>query len=146
VIPSVSLELPAVAASVAVARAAVRAFAASHGAGPDLQAAIALATTEAATNAAVHAYPAHRSGTIRIDADLEDGDIEIVVTDHGNGFNRPDDPSPGLGVGLALMRQESSAFEIRDHPRGGVEVWMRFPLTNGRAAEAPTRLRPRRGL
>jgi anti-sigma regulatory factor (Ser/Thr protein kinase) len=131
-IPSVSLELPAIATSVAVARAAIRTFAASHGAGPDLQSAIALATTEAATNAVMHAYPADRSGTIRMDADLEDDEIEVVISDRGHGFNRPDQPGPGLGVGLALMRQESSAFEIRDHPLGGVEVWMRFRLsTNG---------------
>ena len=133
-VPSVYVELPAIAASVAVARAAVRAFAASHGAGASLQAAIALATTEATANAVMHAYPGDRPGTIRVDADLEDGELEIVVSDHGRGFTRPDQPSPGLGVGLALMRQESSAFEIRDKPVGGVEVWMRFQLTtNGHA-------------
>jgi len=35
---------------------------------------------------------------------------------------------PGLGFGLAFMREGALAFEVRDRPTGGVEVWMRFPL------------------
>jgi hypothetical protein len=26
------------------------------------------------------------------------------------------------------MQTSAVAFEVRDHPLGGVEVWMRFPL------------------
>jgi anti-sigma regulatory factor (Ser/Thr protein kinase) len=127
-VPSVGIDVPATAASVAIARATMRAFAASHDASPDVQAAVALATSEAVTNAVLHAYPTERSGSIRVDADLEDHELEVVVTDHGRGFIRPEHPAPRLGFGLALIRQHASAFEIRDHPRGGVEVWMRFAL------------------
>jgi anti-sigma regulatory factor (Ser/Thr protein kinase) len=128
-VPSVSVELPAVATSVAVARAAIRAFAAGHGASAWVEAAVALATSEAATNAVLHAYPGDRAGTIWLDADVEDDELEVVVADDGRGFVRPDHPRPGLGWGLALMREHSSAFQVRDRPLGGVEVWMRFALT-----------------
>ena len=34
----------------------------------------------------------------------------------------------GLGLGLDLVRMCSDGFEVRDHPAGGVELWMRFAV------------------
>jgi serine/threonine-protein kinase RsbW len=128
-VPCISLELAAVPANVPAIRDALRAFLVDHGASRHVQDRVTLATTEAVTNAVVHAYPDGPFGTVRIDADLEEDELEVVVSDEGRGFVADSKPTAGLGLGLALMRKESIAFEIRDRPLGGVEVWMRFPLT-----------------
>jgi len=125
-VPCLMRELPATPGSLAELRQAIRGFAAANGAEPEALAAIVLAVSEAAANAVVHAYPGRTAGRVRLDADVEDGTIEIVVADDGGGFT--DAPVRGLGFGLAFMRDRALAFEIRDRPAGGVEVWMRFPL------------------
>lgn len=113
------------AAEVAGIRRRVRAFAAQHGASPREVFAIGLAVGEAVVNSIVHGYDGG-GGEVRVEVDLEDGDLEVVVADGGRGFTTS--PSEGLGLGLAFVRSGSTAFEIRDRPLGGVEVWMRFAL------------------
>jgi len=125
-VPCLMRELPATPGSVAELRQGIRAFAAANGAEPEALASIVLAVSEAAANAVVHAYRAREPGVVRVEADIEDGTIEVVVADHGGGFT--DAPGPGLGFGLAFMSEGALAFEVRDRPTGGVEVWMRFPL------------------
>ena len=124
-VPVLSITVPATAEWVAEIRDRVRRFASEHGAGTRELAAIVLAVSEAAANAVHHAYP-DGPGEIRVMADVEEDELEIVVVDDGWGF-RPGSGS-GLGLGLALMRQDAAAFEIRDRPVGGVEVWLRFAL------------------
>ena len=124
-IPCVSMELPAIPASVTAARRRAREFAAVNGAGSDALAAIGIAVTEAVGNAVRHAYPV-ADGHVHLMLDFEDGELELVVVDQGQGFTTR--PVHGLGVGLAVMREVSDAFEVRDRPLGGVEVWMRFGL------------------
>jgi stage II sporulation protein AB (anti-sigma F factor) len=113
------------AAEVAGIRRRVRAFAAQHGASPREVFAIGLAVGEAVVNSIVHGYDGG-GGEVRVEVDLEDGDLEVVVADGGRGFTTS--PSEGLGLGLAFVRSGSTAFEVRDRPLGGVEVWMRFAL------------------
>ena len=100
-------------------------IAAEHGASAMLLAAIQLAVTEAVVNAVKHGYGG-ADGELRVDVDVEDGALELVVADCGRGF--ASEPDEGLGLGLALMRAGTSAFEVRDRPLGGVEVWMRFRI------------------
>ena len=127
VIPFVAIELPAIPGSAAIARHRTRAFAAAHGAGNELLAAIDLAVTEAVANVARHAYPEPGPhGDVQVLVDIENDELELVVLDEGRGFTTQ--PVRGLGVGLSVMRAVSDAFEIRDRPLGGVEVWMRFAL------------------
>ena len=125
-VPYLSLVLPAEPGSVSEARRLVREFAATHGAAGEALAAIELAVSEAAANTVVHAYDEDGPGALRVEADVEEGEFELVVADDGRGFTR--DAAPGLGFGLAFMRRDALAFEIRDRPLGGVEVWMRFSL------------------
>jgi stage II sporulation protein AB (anti-sigma F factor) len=125
-VPCLSLVLPAEPESVGEARRLVREFAVAHGATGEALAAIELAVSEAAANAVVHAYDGDGPGALRVEADVEDGEFELVVTDDGRGFTTA--TTPGLGFGLAFVRQDSTAFEIRDRPLGGVEVWARFRL------------------
>ena len=113
------------AVEVAAIRRRVRAFAAAHGASPREVFAIGLAVGEAVVNCVMHGYDGG-GGEVRVEVDLEDGDLEVVVADGGRGFTTC--PSEGLGLGLAFVRAGSTAFEVRDRPLGGVEVWMRFAL------------------
>ena len=124
-VPVLSITVPATAEWVAEIRDRVRRFASDHGADSLELAAIALAVSEAAANAVRHAYP-DGQGEIRVMADIEEEELEIVVVDDGRGFRKG--TGPGLGLGLALMRKDAAAFEIRDRPVGGVEVWLRFAL------------------
>ena len=74
----------------------------------------------------VHAYNGGGPGVLRVQADVEEGVLELVVLDDGVGFT--DEPVPGLGLGLGLVRRDALAFEVRDRPQGGVELWVRFAL------------------
>jgi anti-sigma regulatory factor (Ser/Thr protein kinase) len=124
-VPYLSIAGRVAAADVGVVRRRVRAFAAEHGASAQVLAAIQLAVTEAVVNAVKHGYGG-AGGEVRVDVDVEDGELEVVVADGGRGFES--DSDEGLGLGLALMRAGASAFEVRDRPLGGVEVWMRFQI------------------
>ena len=124
-VPFLSLARPATPVVVGEIRRDVRAFAQRHGAGPDALAAIELAVSEAVANAVVHGS-VDGVDTVLVEADVEEGELEIVVVDAGPGF--APGPVPGLRLGLGLMRDGALAFEIRDRPSGGVEIWMRFPL------------------
>ena len=124
-VPCLTLIRPATAEVVGDARSAVSAFAEANGASDETLIAIAMAVSEAVANVVVHAY-AGVPGEVRVDADVEDDELELVVSDDGRGFMPGS--APGLGLGLGLIRACAAAFEIRDRPLGGVEVWMRFPL------------------
>jgi anti-sigma regulatory factor (Ser/Thr protein kinase) len=126
-VPFIALEHEAVPESVGKIRRAVAAFVAEHGASRALRDRISSAVGEAASNAVVHAYPdgdGHRP--LSVQADIEDGDIEVVVLDAGEGFRT--NPAPGYGLGLAMIERSTDDFLIRNRIPGGVEVWMRFRL------------------
>jgi anti-sigma regulatory factor (Ser/Thr protein kinase) len=127
-VPYLTIAGYASAKEVAGIRKRVRDFAAEHGASEREVFAIAHSVGEAVVNAVVHGYGG-AGGEVRVEVDLEDGDIEVVVADGGHGFTTA--PSEGLGLGLAFVRAGSTAFEIRDRPLGGVELWMRFALAGG---------------
>jgi hypothetical protein len=74
------LELPAQPRSVASARRAVEDFCA--GEALDHQA-VAIAVSEAVTNAVIHAYPAGVDGRVRLVATLQPGSLVITIADRG---------------------------------------------------------------
>jgi serine/threonine-protein kinase RsbW/stage II sporulation protein AB (anti-sigma F factor) len=88
---------------------------------------IRLAVSEACANAVIHAYEGEASGLMDIDVHAADGDLEVVIRDHGIGM-APRADSPGLGVGLPLMASLAGSMELLSPPGGGTEVRMRFPL------------------
>lgn len=92
---------------------------------------MALALSEALTNAVLHAYEGREPGhiTVRLDIDRPAGRVQIVVADDGQGMvPRPD--TPGLGLGLPLIAQLAHAFEVRTPAGGhGTEICMAFQLS-----------------
>jgi serine/threonine-protein kinase RsbW/stage II sporulation protein AB (anti-sigma F factor) len=109
---------------IAAVRHEVRDYAEQHGASDP--GAIALAVTEAITNAVVHAYvDAPEPGEIEVVAQPADDGIEILVSDDGRGM-LPRADSPGLGLGLPLVATLAKRFEVEARSGGGTRVSMAF--------------------
>jgi len=82
---------------------------------------VVLACTEAATNAIEHAYIGRR-GDVLIEAESEDGGLQVSVIDHGRWRHpRPDD---SRGRGLDLVRAVIGDVDV-ERGEGGTTVRMR---------------------
>jgi anti-sigma regulatory factor (Ser/Thr protein kinase) len=122
--PDDTLDLPAVPASVRVARDLARDAAAGAGMGAEQIDAVALAVTEACTNVVVHAYDDLTvDARVWISATLSEGGLIVTVQDQGRGLGSSDGRR-GLGAGLPLMAALSDQVEYEDD--GGTRVTMRF--------------------
>ena len=117
------LSLPAKSGSVSRARHAVAAFAMESGANPDD---VALAVSEAVSNAVIHAFRGRSAGTIDVSASSESDTLVVTVSDDGVGVS-PNPDSPGLGLGLALIGSLTEGVELR-RDGNGTTIVMRFPL------------------
>jgi serine/threonine-protein kinase RsbW len=105
-------------------RHAAVAFAAEHGAGRELCDDIALAVSEAVTNAVKHSR-AHAEEPVRLTAVVTDDWLEIRVRDRGAGFGLAE--SDGLGLGLPTIARLCAHLTICQEGQG-TELRMRFPL------------------
>jgi anti-sigma regulatory factor (Ser/Thr protein kinase) len=123
------LSRPAEPETVPVFRHYATAFAAEHGAGDALIVDVALAVTEATTNAVKYAYPPERPGNVELSASVEDGWLTLRVCDRGEGFR--EGAAGGLGLGLAIIARVSDRLQIVQE-RSGTEVLMRFVLESER--------------
>jgi serine/threonine-protein kinase RsbW len=122
---------PAVPQSVAPLRNGVAEFARAHGAGEELVMAMQLATSEAMSNAVVHAFVDRpEPGTLTVIAGRDGATLWVLVRDDGSGM-RPRPDSPGLGVGLPLMTRSTESLRFSEAPGGGTEVAMSFTLATG---------------
>jgi anti-sigma regulatory factor (Ser/Thr protein kinase) len=87
---------------------------------------IALAVTEAASNAVVHAFPnGDGDGSIHVMAELDDPKLRIALTDNGVGMSVRNG-EPGLGLGLPLMAHIADGIEITAVEGGGTRVGLQF--------------------
>jgi anti-sigma regulatory factor (Ser/Thr protein kinase) len=130
--PAMSRGFVAIADSVPVARRAVVAVAEAAGAEEQQIEAVALASSEALTNAVRHAY-AGRPGQIHVSAWTADEALVVVIADNGSGLQAQSEAA-GLGAGLGLIARLSDEFEVVQPASGGTEVQMRFWLgADGRA-------------
>jgi anti-sigma regulatory factor (Ser/Thr protein kinase) len=112
---------PAHAAELSPVRRIVSAWLESAGFGAEEIGSIAVAMTEASTNAIEHAYgPA--DGWFEVEGEiLEDGSVGLTVRDGGRW--RPKARGGG-GRGLALIGRLMDEFEVRRREMG-TEIWMR---------------------
>ena len=110
------------------------AFAARHGASRSAQVDIALAVSEALTNAVLHAFVRRPAGTMTLFAEAAFDALLVRITDDGSGM-RPRADSPGMGLGLNLIAQVTSSAELFPGPRGtGTELRLRFDAPGMRAS------------
>jgi anti-sigma regulatory factor (Ser/Thr protein kinase) len=117
---------PAVAESVPRARHALAGFATRAGASDEQVDAVRLTSSEALTNAVLHAYRGE-PGTIQVTAAVVAQELWILIADEGCGM-QPGAQRPGLGLGLGLIAKLTDDFEIVARSAGGTEVRMRFDL------------------
>jgi serine/threonine-protein kinase RsbW/stage II sporulation protein AB (anti-sigma F factor) len=120
--------VPANARNVPFVRQSVVDFACQNGVAEPQLTDVRLAVSEAVTNAVVHAFRGcDEPGTLIVTATVRAGEwIEVYVTDDGAGM-APRDDSPGLGLGLPLIRHLADQFDHRRPSTGvGTELWMRF--------------------
>ncbi|MFL5844961.1 MAG: ATP-binding protein [Solirubrobacteraceae bacterium] len=114
--PSFAASYEATPASIAIVRNQMAALAGDCGLDAQSVDGVRLAVSEAATNALVHGYRGG-SGTIQVEAWLEDEQLVIAVCDQGGGMKpRPD--SPGLGLGLPVIAQVADRLEIIENGPG----------------------------
>lgn len=125
------LRVPARPESIPDVRRAVVAFAEAHGA--DDPQAIALAVTEAAANAVVHAYRNEPPGDVRVVACAKLGQLEVVVRDWGSGL-RPRPDSPGLGLGLPMIASLATDISVEAAADTGTLIRMHFERASARRA------------
>ena len=115
---------------VAPARHAVTDLARRVGMAEELIANVALAVSEAITNAVLHGYIDRETGFIEVAAHADGPELVVTVTDDGNGMvPRPD--SPGLGMGLPIIARLTRAMDVRSPASGvGTQLCMTFGPLN----------------
>jgi serine/threonine-protein kinase RsbW len=123
--PKVDLTLPAEPASVPTLRRRASEFAAQQGLAEDVVADVALAVSEAVTNAVKYANVAGGEGVVKLSAASSEGWLEVRVRDRGEGFGKGS--SDGLGLGLSIIARLCADLKIVQEG-DGTEVRMRFPL------------------
>jgi serine/threonine-protein kinase RsbW len=120
-----ALAAPAVAEAIPSLRHEITGFALRNGAGERIAQDVALAVTEATTNAVKHAYGETGRGGVEVTISVDDGWLELAVLDHGLGFRAGS--AHGLGLGLEIIAHISAELKITQSPTGS-ELRMRFPL------------------
>lgn len=101
------------------------AFAAEQGGGPALVEDVALAVSEAVTNAVKYAYGIGHRRSVSLSASVEDGCLSLLVGDRGTGFGAGS--SDGLGLGLSIIARLCDDLKIVQEG-SGTQVLMRFVL------------------
>jgi anti-sigma regulatory factor (Ser/Thr protein kinase) len=123
---NISESYPARPESVGHARHLLTDFAAAAGATERQIEAVRLASSEALTNAVLHAYRGE-PGKVHITAARVSSELWVLIADDGCGLE-PQADRPGLGLGLGLIAQLSDHVAIAPRAGGGTEVRMRFTL------------------
>jgi anti-sigma regulatory factor (Ser/Thr protein kinase) len=122
---------PAVPSSVCPIRREMVALARACGLDEQAVSDVALAVSEAATNAVVHAC-AGGAGTLTVRARSGGGELTIVIGDDGPGLlPRPD--SPGLGLGLPIIATVARRMEVVAEG-SGTQIHMTFGCPHEEAA------------
>jgi anti-sigma regulatory factor (Ser/Thr protein kinase) len=135
--------VPAAPEAIGPLRGEVRRFARAHGASADVQAAVALAFTEACTSV-VHpdADPLGDPGPLVVQASVQGDQLLVRVAHAGRSAPLAAGHGGGYGFGLALIGRLTERFEVRDRVgRPGKDLEMTFRLER---APSPRRSSPPR--
>ena len=121
----------------AFARIAVAAFASQLDPTIEEIADIKTAVSEAVTNSIIHAYP-NRDGIIKIHSKLYENEVEIEISDTGDGIENVAEAREPLyttkgnlersGMGFTIMESFMSSFQVTSEPGKGTCVHMRRKL------------------
>jgi serine/threonine-protein kinase RsbW len=122
------LTMPAEPTAVPALRHRASQFAAAEGAGELVVEDVALAVSEAVTNAVKYAGAGDADGVVELKGARRDGWLEVTVRDRGEAFGKGS--ADGLGLGLAIIARLCSDLKIVQEGEG-TEVRMRFPLPAG---------------
>jgi serine/threonine-protein kinase RsbW len=113
----VCLEIPPKPQFVSLCRLALTAICREHRFTDDDIADLKLAITEACSNSIRHAYvdELHDASKVYVSYEMQDDRLEVVVRDHGRGFeyegaNTDDLPEGGLGI--SIIRAVCDEFEV----------------------------------
>jgi anti-sigma regulatory factor (Ser/Thr protein kinase) len=118
---------PATPQSIAALRRAVIHLAVRGGATERQCQDIALAVSEALTNAVIHAYAKQpRPGVVAVHAALDGDALDVVVLDKGVGMPPPTS-HPATGLGLAIIARVTERLELSD-AAPGTRVRMTFAI------------------
>lgn len=120
--------LPAEPASVPLLRRHASEFAADQGVGRETVADVALAVSEAVTNAVKYANARGGRGVVELSASRVEDRLEVRVRDRGEAFGKGS--ADGLGLGLTIIARLTAELKIVQEG-DGTEVRMRFPVAAG---------------
>ena len=114
--------------NIAPLRRAVTGYASDHGTSERQLEDVALAVSEAVSNAVLHAYIGRVPGHVGIDAWIADERLHVIVSDDGGGM-RPRADSPGLRMGLSLIGLVTDRLQVESRGAApGTRVRMTFTI------------------
>jgi anti-sigma regulatory factor (Ser/Thr protein kinase) len=87
---------------------------------------LALAVSEAVTNAIMHGYRDGVVGQVRIVVCAYATELVVVIRDYGCGM-RPNPDSSGAGLGLSIMGAAAAEMNVERPDDGGTRIRLRFP-------------------
>jgi serine/threonine-protein kinase RsbW len=117
------ISFPAKPEQVSMVRHAMAEFGRQAGLGARGVADLETIVTEACMNAAAHAYEGAADGRIEVAADVDPGEISVIVRDRGVGIHpRPAGTGVSRRLGLVLIAALASSVEIRSHRGEGTEL------------------------
>jgi anti-sigma regulatory factor (Ser/Thr protein kinase) len=134
-VDGITIRLAAQPDQVPVARRAIAEFCERCGLPAPLIDDVKLVVTEACTNVVLHAYEgaAAPAPTFEVQAQLDEGQLLVSVTDEGRGIGAPSS-NRGLGLGLRLALQLAGGVQTRDAADGhGTRLMMRFAVPDSAA-------------
>ena len=123
-----ALSLPATPPSVRKARVSVGETAARLGASKRVVEDVRMCVSEAVSNVVRHAYGTRR-GDVGVVVERENGDLNVVVRDEGQGMRRNASKSRTTGgYGLKIIDAIAERLTITSAREAGTEVKMTFSL------------------
>jgi anti-sigma regulatory factor (Ser/Thr protein kinase) len=126
---ALSIRVPAEAAQMALVRAEIAKYA--HGVGmaaSSIEDAQTIAT-EACGNSIKHAYDASATGCVEVNANVDDGELRLIVRDFGSGVGpRTATASLSLHAGLAIIGALSRSFWLSSRRGAGTVLEARLGL------------------